>query len=960
MYKLEPDFSIRSALLPITSVFDKDSPELEEGVFLSSPDLYDTYYKKNITNDDIQKKLMKYFLRQKTRTTPFGTLSAVGTKQQVSEIKRLRLRPDSTWLFEVKNFLLNEYEIVSKVELRWNSSVEIIDRIAILSKYCNPNDKNCSVKISYTEATKIIHQLTKHNSITFDNLFLSFFDNYLKETNKEIVLKYIFSLIQKGYLITSIDLVKTNQNFIDLMAALRELDISHPLINSLFGIEDIINNFNKINLKLSAEQRITQYKLIEKQMSSICFSKRYLQVDSFFYPKLDDDFTTESLKELELFVNELSDFGKFMTDIRNRKLRDQLLDKYGYCTVPVTQLFTDFDLKKLLSLITEIPEQQKIQKKIEEYFSFKEYAQERVDIEQLLDEINFKNIKKTEYPLFPNVEVAVNITKKNNNKQALEITPLIGALGKNKINGRFNFKYNNEVKQDNVSIVEVLSCPVNSIVENVMQSNIDADYVLEYGKYLRNCNSKEILKLEDIYIVVSDRLHFFSPKINKEVLFSFNNSANFKLFDEKLQFLLYQSINQYASPFSLIEMIDSISRSAPHCVSSYYRNITVTAEKWRLLYLLDQKNCTDFQFFKEEMKKNIFRFKLPTFIGLEEEDKRLILDISKEFDLTILYEEYKKRKDLLISDATYISNDSITKNETNHDLLNEFIFEFKSIEKIRKTQTSKDLYQITNNRFCSPFLGEWVNFHIYYNNKDVVEEILISIFTKNIAESANFFIRYIDNDGSHIRWRIKNEFSKVFELIEILNNLLQTKLIRDFKICNYNRELERYGGQENIEVIEEYFSHESELILSFFQKKLLYKEIDKKYLTVLYMYLIFDAAGQFLNVNIESLRSNNDRKSFRKEYREMKKNLFLYLQNMNDLNSTDIIIQSLNKFKNNLKNCFLDIQGLSDNQKIRLVQSLSHMFFNRFNGITPDEEEKVTIITGHLLHDYSQYLLYKK
>lgn len=55
MYKLEPDFSIRSALLPITSVFDKDSPELEEGVFLSSPDLYDTYYKKNITNDDIQK-----------------------------------------------------------------------------------------------------------------------------------------------------------------------------------------------------------------------------------------------------------------------------------------------------------------------------------------------------------------------------------------------------------------------------------------------------------------------------------------------------------------------------------------------------------------------------------------------------------------------------------------------------------------------------------------------------------------------------------------------------------------------------------------------------------------------------------------------------------------------------------------------------------------------------------------
>lgn len=81
---------------------------------------------------------------------------------------------------------------------------------------------------------------------------------------------------------------------------------------------------------------------------------------------------------------------------------------------------------------------------------------------------------------------------------------------------------------------------------------------------------------------------------------------------------------------------------------------------------------------------------------------------------------------------------------------------------------------------------------------------------------------------------------------------------------------------------------------------------------------------------------------------------------MNDLNSTDIIIQSLNKFKNNLKNCFLDIQGLSDNQKIRLVQSLSHMFFNRFNGITPDEEEKVTIITGHLLHDYSQYLLYKK
>ncbi|MGL4695097.1 thiopeptide-type bacteriocin biosynthesis protein [Enterococcus larvae] len=959
MYKLEPDFSVRSALLPLTSMFDKDSKELEEAIFLSSPDLYDTYFRRKISNDSIQKKLMKYFLRNKTRTTPFGTMSAVGIKSQASEVKRLRLRPDSTWLFELKNKLRNEWEIAAKLDLRWNSSIEIIDRVAILSKHCNPNDKNCSVKISYTEATKTIHQLSEHSSITFEDLLLKFFDSYLKEVNKEVVVKYIFSLIQKGYLVTSIDLVKSNQNFLDLMSVIREQDVNQPLIKALLKLEKNIDRFNEDNQSLSVPQRMIQYELIEKQMASICFSKRYLQVDTFFYPKIDSDFTSASLVELESFVNTLSDFGKCMTVIRNRKLRDQLLDKYGYCAVPITQLFADFDLKRLLSLITDIPEQQEIQKKIEEYFLFKDYTREYVDIEKLLTEINFSNLEKTEYPLFPNVELAVNVTKVDE-KFSLAITPLIGALGRNKINGRFNFKHEREQRQEEVSTVEILSQPVNSIVENVMQSDINAEYVLEYGKYLNDTSSKEKVRIEDIYIVVSDRLHFFSPKINKEILFSFNNSANFKLFDEKLQFLLYQSINQYASPFSLLEMIDSVSRNKPHTVESNYRNISVTPERWKLHYFVNKEKCDSFDSFVEEMRECVDTFKLPKAVGWEEEDKRLVLDITNDTDLSILFEEYKKGTDILISNALSIFNESITKNEAAEDLLNEFVFEFESIEEVPKLDDSKQLFEVTNERFCTPFLSEWTNFHIYYNNKEVIEEILTLAFPESIAKSSNFFIRYIDNDGPHIRWRIKNELTEVFKLIEVLNNLLHDKMIREFRICNYNRELERYGGLKNIAVVEEYFSNESRFILNIFQEGRLLREIDKKYLTGLYMYLIFDSANQYLSVDVESLRNNNERKLFRKEYREMKKMLFYYVKEMDNSNSADNIVRSLNTFKENIDYCFKNVVELSDGQKFRLIQSLCHMFFNRFNGIKPEEEEKMTMIAGHLAYDYSRYLLYKK
>ncbi len=81
-----------------------------------------------------------------------------------------------------------------------------------------------------------------------------------------------------------------------------------------------------------------------------------------------------------------------------------------------------------------------------------------------------------------------------------------------------------------------------------------------------------------------------------------------------------------------------------------------------------------------------------------------------------------------------------------------------------------------------------------------------------------FFVRYQDPDA-HLRWRLRVRAGtsphEVQRLVaEALRPVIDQGLVRRLAFDTYERELERYGGADGLELAEDWFSHDSDAVVS--------------------------------------------------------------------------------------------------------------------------------------------------
>jgi thiopeptide-type bacteriocin biosynthesis protein len=120
--------------------------------------------------------------------------------------------------------------------------------------------------------------------------------------------------------------------------------------------------------------------------------------------------------------------------------------------------------------------------------------------------------------------------------------------------------------------------------------------------------------------------------------------------------------------------------------------------------------------------------------------------------------------------------------------------------------------------------SEWLDARLYTGKAtadhvlgEVVEPLVRSATGSGAADSW-FFIRYGD-PGWHLRVRLhgrpKPLCSKVLpELRDRIEPLLADGRLSGFQLATYEREVERYGGPEGIELAEQLFYHDSEAVLA--------------------------------------------------------------------------------------------------------------------------------------------------
>jgi thiopeptide-type bacteriocin biosynthesis protein len=279
--------------------------------------------------------------------------------------------------------------------------------------------------------------------------------------------------------------------------------------------------------------------------------------------------------------------------------------------------------------------------------------------------------------------------------------------------------------------------------------------------------------------------------------------------------------------------------------------------------------------------------------------------------------------------------------------------------------------------FC---LGsEWLYYKIYTGVKtaDVIltEKLypIISLLQENKTITKWFFIRYNDPDD-HIRIRFNCDSIEKVEIViralyPIFDELIQQDLVWKLQTDTYQREIERYGTS-TIEASESMFHFDSEMIIQYSTIKP-YLEDEKTQL--LFSFLTIDSLLNSFSLNVsEKLEMMNNlqesfknefeaskqlRKEFDKNYRELGKDIELFLSHERQKEYEEIYSIALGK-----KSKIEDIKSIIINNlqisKYSFLSSHIHMMLNR--QYTSRQRTYECLIYDHLFRYYKKLTYFQE
>ena len=220
--------------------------------------------------------------------------------------------------------------------------------------------------------------------------------------------------------------------------------------------------------------------------------------------------------------------------------------------------------------------------------------------------------------------------------------------------------------------------------------------------------------------------------------------------------------------------------------------------------------------------------KIPSQVVVTDQDNSLPLDLKNEYSKALIKEIITKRNLSTIEFCELLENE---KNQIVSDFksrlyCNEIIISIRNLKSKTTVDNFNDRYPNDNVQRSFSLGSDWLYLKIYTGVRSadlLLTTSIYDIISEERRESRIekwFFIRYIDEEGFHLRLRFKGQGTFYQYLIErinhCLNPLVDNGLIGSLKYDKYYRELERYYPK-NIENSESLFHIDSECILDVLQ-----------------------------------------------------------------------------------------------------------------------------------------------
>ncbi|WP_168188655.1 lantibiotic dehydratase [Thermoflavimicrobium daqui] len=990
-----------------------EDKKFQESVLVSSKNLYLSILENNykLTNKHFI-SLLKYFIRNSTRTTPYGLTAGVSTGRfseetsinigSDSSIKKIA-RPDMEWLYKV----IKKSEEILGIKLRVRINNTLLNKgyklVNVWNTYLkSPFDKNKEivdqVSINNTKAVQIVFNSIQDDFMSIKDLLTILHEHY-PDVNETVFHNFISELIGKEYLISDLrENLLNNHQFETLIDKLAKYQIRSDYFDKLESIEEKITYYNHLEIG----KGIDTYVSLINQMEEIATSQNYLQVDMYRNPEqMDLDQNTKN--DVEELADFLSIFATPREESSLQNYKNKFIDKYGRREVNLLEVIDEVYGIGLPNRTEENMIQRDQEDILEEYLNNRliyclENQQNEISIsEEFVSNLRRRSIEEEAYAnsndkksLPRSIELSLFILDNQKDQRRYICSPLIGSESAGQSIGRFMHLLNNkeeilhnlkQVEQtSNKETVEITFIPKIGRNANVMACETFRDTFLEFGSKT-HLPEKKSISLEDIYIGLKGNHFYFRSKSTNNILsFSVNNKFNSNYYPPLFKFMIDASRDRQKNIFHVIQVIDRISRKFIKFPRVSYKNLILSPAVWRL----------ESSFFKrgnQIVSKNEFtkllaeyrlKYKIPDQVFVQEWDQRLLLDLNDQQCIELLYSFYRKNDKIKLLETIFKTNDQITKDSEGNRYLSEFVFLLqqkrpekqifnmdKAVEKISNVSEDSD------QRVFFPF-SRWMYLKMYIQ-PELENEVLISyiyqfankLVALNLAKKF-FFIRYKDNK-QHIRLRfdlaMDIDFNHLLkETIRFSEELKRLKIMGAWSIDSYERELERYGGMQCIEQAEEFFYDDSlatiEILKAMEENNI---TMDEDTIVVISLAKLMHDAGISIEKQFEILDSVVKKDDYRDLFNKDRKNWIKMINsdhNWEELRSTDDglrLFHILEKRSDSILRYWTQVEeeamrGSITNSPKHILLSLIHMHFNRFFGVDKNKEKRGMALLRHSLH----------
>jgi lantibiotic biosynthesis protein len=1012
LYECAEFFLGRTSLFPFDATqkisfencldFVKEQTEFLEAVSIASPNLYNSFCKIMHSKNDEQKLkkiyqgLLKYFLRMTYRATPFGAFSFVWQgeftsetllKFETSSVEKSAY-PDMEWIHNFIEILHQHADFVKNLKVMVNPLI-IQEGERYFLKTMDSEKKINLVSIKGTEFTKhtihLAREPLKYSDL--ENLLFSIFEKY----DRQNTVSCLWNIFQKGYLISEL-LSPINESFdfnmfVQTVFATAQ-GLNNPEIIDILGKLDLLQQIFKkytesrlgegsshiqIILDIAALGKKVEYPVqvvthLKKQKAFLCqrIQKNLEEgADALFL-------LTHQQPRLEHLNNYHRDFH----------------EKYGMNRlVPIKELVSPISGLGIPKITQNAA---RTKNPFVDLILFHRQFSETDEI--VVDNIVKENrhlLEKVADKAPPSLELFFEILSASpedldNGNYTLVMNPVVASTQAGSTFGRFLHLWDDSTKErlrhllkkeeslfPDAAFVEVSFPTLRPRTLNVCfhPSVRDLQLNLQYQN-----PTETNLELDDIFVGTREEsLYLYSKKLGKEIKLTLGTAVNPDVAPPLVKLMLEISEKNFShfSPCILLDFLKVL-----HTPRIRYKNIIMSPARWFFDYdILKIEKNIESQALEKILKAVFEAKKLPQFLLLTEFDNRLLVNRHNPDEFKIIVDHFIAKGEIIFYE-TLSGNPLIQSEKGSH--ISEFVVPLVRRKVANKNDWGFPPTQQIPSIERIKFIGQsdWLYIKLFLPQDKAPEFIstqlksFISFLLEKQWIDKWFYIRYHD-EKSQIRLRLHGNPEVIN--VQVLQTLtswcthcIHHQILGDYSLNNYEREVERYGGPNLIDTMEDFFYDDS-MLCSHLLEGLQTKQITlpAECLAALGIIYILKCCYSDENLMLSALpvieKDFNKLGGLRAELKTVVKLASFLISGSLNFEAIEKMAPHLSSIFEHFDRCASRLtpmsqkldplfeEGISWNSKLHLVDSLVHMHCNRLLGIDPELEKKARIITHYCL-----------